>query len=131
LRVVQKYSGAETLNPADPKTKKPPPPLPAAPVADIAASFQMAVVDILVSKTRAAAEQFNVAEVLLAGGVAANSLLRSKMGSSLNRPVLIPPLWLCTDNAAMIGAAAHWRLQAGQASGWDLDVVANLRLDSK
>jgi N6-L-threonylcarbamoyladenine synthase len=129
LRVVQRYTGAENLNPAENKAKAQRP-LRTAPVADIAASFQMAVVDILVSKTKAAAEQYEVAEVLLAGGVAANNLLRTRMQSSLNRPVLIPPLWLCTDNAAMIGAAAHWRLQSGQTSGWDLDVVANLRLDS-
>jgi N6-L-threonylcarbamoyladenine synthase len=130
LRATQKYSSVEKLNPAERKGQGEQRPLRALPVADMAASFQMAVVDILVSKTKAAAEKYEVAEVMLAGGVAANALLRSKMMSSLNRPVLIPPLWLCTDNAAMIGAAAHWRLQSGQTSGWDLDVVANLRLDS-
>ncbi len=50
------------------------------------------------------------------------------MMSSLTQPVLVPPIWLCTDNAAMIGAAAYWRLQAGQTSGWELDVAANLPL---
>ncbi|MCG3211701.1 MAG: tRNA N6-adenosine threonylcarbamoyltransferase [Anaerolineae bacterium] len=124
LRVAQKYSNVDKLHtPADPRRSGS-----KMPVADIAASFQTAVVDVLVSKTKAAAEEHNVKEVLLAGGVSANSLLRNKMMSSLSQPVLAPPIWLCTDNAAMIGAAAYWRLQAGQTSGWELDVVANLPL---
>ncbi|NJN88428.1 MAG: acetyl-CoA carboxylase biotin carboxyl carrier protein [Leptolyngbyaceae cyanobacterium SL_7_1] len=86
------------------------------------------VVDILVTKTKAAAEQYEVSEVLLAGGVSANALLRQKMTSEVGRPVRVPPLSLCTDNAAMIGAAAYWRLQAGRVTDWDLDVKANLRL---
>ncbi len=98
------------------------------PVADIAASFQMAVVDVLVSKTIAAAEKYEAAEILLAGGVAANTMLRQTLIERAKLPVRIPPLSLCTDNAAMIGAAAYWRWQRGQVAAWDLDVVANLRL---
>jgi N6-L-threonylcarbamoyladenine synthase len=130
LRVVQKYTNVDKMQqPRRGKsTEQTQLPLRTMPLADIAASFQMAVVDILVNKTKAAAEQYNVSEVLVAGGVSANALLRSKMIASIDKPVLTPPPLLCTDNAAMIGAAAYWRLQAGQTSDWDLDVVPNLRL---
>ncbi|MEW5959903.1 MAG: tRNA (adenosine(37)-N6)-threonylcarbamoyltransferase complex transferase subunit TsaD [Chloroflexota bacterium] len=132
LRVVQKYTRIDKLHaprPTAPPEQLPLPP--AMPVADIAASFQLAVVDVLVDKTIMAAKEYNVAEILLAGGVSANTLLRNKMMAAAERPVRIPPLWLCTDNAAMIGAAAYWRRQAGHVSDWDLDVSANLRLDSR
>jgi N6-L-threonylcarbamoyladenine synthase len=126
LRVVQKYAPGENLPRAGAAHTQLP--LRTTPVADIAASFQMAVVDILVSKTKAAAEQYEAAEILLAGGVSANGLLRNKMISEAGRPVRVPPLWLCTDNAAMIGAVGYWRLQKGHVADWELDVVANLRL---
>jgi N6-L-threonylcarbamoyladenine synthase len=126
LRVAQKYADPF------PKASSNPPssqlPLRNLPVADIAASFQMAVVDVLVSKTIAAAEKHEAAEILLAGGVAANIALRQALIERAKLPVRIPPLTLCTDNAAMIGAAAYWRFQRGQAAAWDLDVAANLRL---
>jgi N6-L-threonylcarbamoyladenine synthase len=129
LRVVQKYANIDKMHTPTKNSGQKQLPLRTMPVADIAASFQLAVVDVLVEKTKAAAEQYDAAEILLAGGVSANALLRNKMMASTERPVRIPPLALCTDNAAMIGAAGYWRWQAGEVSDWDLDVVANLRLD--
>lgn len=126
LRVVQKYNNTKILNhPAMAARAKPQPSIP---VADIAASFQMAVVDVLVSKTKAAADKYEVTEILLSGGVSANSLLRNKLMAVAGRPVRAPMLSLCTDNAAMIGAAAFWHFQSGHRSEWDLDVLPNLQL---
>ncbi|MBX6771892.1 MAG: tRNA (adenosine(37)-N6)-threonylcarbamoyltransferase complex transferase subunit TsaD [Chloroflexi bacterium] len=96
--------------------------------ADVAASFQESVVDVLVTKTKRAAEEFGVRQVLLAGGVAANALLRSEMDRRIGRPVIYPPLSLCTDNAAMIAAAGYYRFMRGDRSGLDLDATANLPL---
>lgn len=98
------------------------------PVADMAASFQAAVVDSLVSKTRRAAEYYDVTAVHMAGGVSANSLLRRKMQERIAIPVRFPPPLLCTDNAAMIAAAAHRHFIEGQSHGLDLDVIPNLQL---
>ncbi|NOZ05598.1 MAG: tRNA (adenosine(37)-N6)-threonylcarbamoyltransferase complex transferase subunit TsaD [Chloroflexi bacterium] len=98
------------------------------PVADLAASFQEAVVDVLVQKTKLAAEEHQVQQVILGGGVAANRMLRTEMTQSLDCPVLVPPPVLCTDNGAPIAAVGYYRLQAGERSSWDLDVVANLAL---
>lgn len=125
LRVVQRYVPAATMNPApeDESTSSS-----YLPTANIAASFQMAVVDILVSKTIEAAAEHNAAEILLAGGVAANVALRETLAEVAEIPVRIPPLALCTDNAAMIGAAAFWQLEQGHTSTWDLDVIPNLKL---
>jgi N6-L-threonylcarbamoyladenine synthase len=100
----------------------------ALPVADIAASFQAAVVDALVTKTAEAARRYGVAQVLLAGGVAANQALRRRMAEQVAVPVRCPPIAFCTDNAAMTAAAGYYRFLAGQRSGLDLDVVPNLRL---
>jgi N6-L-threonylcarbamoyladenine synthase len=96
--------------------------------ADVAASFQAAVVDVLVTKTKRAADSYGVRQVLLAGGVAANAHLRVEMDQKLGRPVVYPPLSLCTDNAAMIAAAGYYRLERGFRSGLDLDVRPNLTL---
>ncbi|MCB0154729.1 MAG: tRNA (adenosine(37)-N6)-threonylcarbamoyltransferase complex transferase subunit TsaD [Anaerolineae bacterium] len=125
LRVVQKYSNVDRLH----KPDKAEPQLSLMPIADIAAAFQTAVVEVLVQKTLAAAAAFDVAEILLAGGVSANTQLRHSLMAAADRPVRVPPLYLCTDNAAMIGAAAYWHFQAGHLADWNCDVIPNLRLD--
>ncbi|MFC1988768.1 tRNA (adenosine(37)-N6)-threonylcarbamoyltransferase complex transferase subunit TsaD [Chloroflexota bacterium] len=96
--------------------------------ADAAASFQEAVADVLVAKTITAAREHRVKQILLAGGVAANGLLRRRLTEVSPLPVLIPPLELCTDNAAMIAACGYFRFRAGRVDGLDLDVVPGLRL---
>jgi N6-L-threonylcarbamoyladenine synthase len=97
-------------------------------VADAAASFQQAVVDVLVAKTVAAARERRVKQILLAGGVASNELLRNWLVTHSPLPVLVPQPILCTDNAAMIAACGYYRLQAGKVNGLDLDVVPSLRI---
>lgn len=93
------------------------------PVADIAASFQEAVVDVLVTKTLTAAEEFKVEELLIAGGVSANQSLRQSILSKSDLPVHIPPLYLCTDNAAMIAGAGCYRYCAGWRDDLDMDAA--------
>jgi N6-L-threonylcarbamoyladenine synthase len=95
---------------------------------DAAASFQEAVVDVLVTKTVAAARDYQVKQILLAGGVASNRRLRQCLEENSPIPVLIPEPVLCTDNAAMIAACGYFRLKAGKTDGLDLDVVPSLRL---
>jgi len=97
-------------------------------VADVAASFQLAVVDVLVAKTIEAAKQLEVEQILLSGGVAANKMLTQHLLANSPVPVLIPPPHLCTDNAAMVAACGYYHLQAGRISGYDLDVVPGLSL---
>lgn len=97
-------------------------------VNDVAASFQAAIVDTLVEKTANAAKQFGATEVFMAGGVSANQRLRQMMRKETELPVRYPPLNLCTDNGAMIAAAAYHRhgdaIQSGTiASELDMDVV--------
>ena len=96
--------------------------------ADAAASFQEAVVEMLVTKTVAAAREHGVRQVILAGGVAANSALRQRIAAASPVPLLIPPPDLCTDNAAMVAAAGYFHLAVGKRDGLDLDVVPGLRL---
>jgi N6-L-threonylcarbamoyladenine synthase len=98
------------------------------PVADLAASFQAAVVDVLVAKTAQAARAYGVGRICVCGGVAANRALRSAMIERMPVPVSVPPFFLCTDNAAMIGAAAHYALQSGTVTKLDFDVEADLAL---
>lgn len=101
------------------------------PVADIAASFQQAVVDVLVEKTLRALDLYNCRHLVLAGGVIRNSTLRSAFESTCAAReihVRIPAPLLCTDNAGMIARAGHFRFAAGQFSGLNLDVAPNLRL---
>lgn len=98
------------------------------PTANLAASFQAAVVEVLVHKTVAAAQAHNVTAIHLAGGVSANSALRQKMSQAIAIPVRYPPFVLFTDNAAMIAAAAHWQFISGYRDSWQLDVVPSLQL---
>lgn len=95
------------------------------PVAAVAASFQAAVVDVLVGKTLAAAEEFEARAILVAGGVSANTALRETMEQQASMPVFIPPIELCTDNAAMIAGAAFWRFIQGHQDTLDIDVIPN------
>jgi N6-L-threonylcarbamoyladenine synthase len=105
-------------------------PAPGLPVADLAASFQAAVVEVLVEKTVAAAETFEAQTILVAGGVSANQALREAFDARAPGVARVPPLSLCTDNAAMIAAAGHRRLAAGQRDALDIDVLPSWRLGS-
>jgi N6-L-threonylcarbamoyladenine synthase len=101
---------------------------PKLPPADVAASFQQAVVDVLVTKTIAAAQRVGAKQVVLSGGVAANRVLRQALDQRSPLPVLFPSPLLCTDNAAMIAGCGYFHLKAGHIASWDLDVAPNLRL---
>ena len=92
------------------------------PTADLAASFQAAVVDVLLGKTQKAAREFSAKEILVAGGVSANQELRAALATS-DLPVHLPPLALCTDNAAMIAAAGYFRHAIiGEPDGMNMDI---------
>ncbi len=97
-------------------------------VADLAAGFQEAVVDVLVTKTINAAIKHRVKLILLAGGVAANSRLRKVMIERSPIPVHIPPPKFCTDNAAMVAACGYYRFQAGNRDDWNLEVIPGLKI---
>lgn len=102
--------------------------------ADIAASFQEAVIDVLVSKAIAAAIEYKVDKLALAGGVAANSSLRNSMAAACrenNLNFFYPSPVLCTDNAAMIGTAAYYEYIKGRRAGLDLNAVPNLRIGER
>jgi N6-L-threonylcarbamoyladenine synthase len=95
---------------------------------DAAASFQKAVAEVLVTKTIDLAREQGVNQILLAGGVAANKYLRQNLVDNSPIPVLIPPMILCTDNAAMIAACGYYRFRSGKRDGLDLDAVPGLKL---
>jgi N6-L-threonylcarbamoyladenine synthase len=104
---------------------------PEADTADVAASFQRAVVDVLVTRAMAAATEIGATAVCLAGGVAANSLLRSRTEAACAEAgigAFLPSRALCTDNAAMVAAAGWWRLNHAGASDLSLGADPNLRL---
>lgn len=99
--------------------------------ADLAASFQRSVTDVLVVKTIAAAQKAKVSKVILAGGVAANNELRSRLEAEANKvgiKIYYPPLVLCTDNAAMIGSAAYYKYLRGEFAPLNLNALPNLKL---
>jgi|SRR5690625_976084 len=98
---------------------------------DVAASFQASVIDVLVEKTYRAALQYDVQQVIVAGGVAANQGLRFALEEKFAHEkfqLLIPPLYLCTDNAAMIAAAGTIAYEQGYRSAWDMNAHPSLPL---
>lgn len=95
------------------------------PVSDLAASFQAAVMDVLISKAIHAVQEFSAKAILVAGGVSANQHLRQSLQLRAPVPVHIPPLWLCTDNAAMIAGAAYRRFLQGQRDPLNIDALPN------
>ncbi len=97
-------------------------------VAEVAASFQAAVVDVLVTKTVNLARARRVNQILIAGGVAANQALREELARRTPVPLRYPLPRLCTDNAAMIAGAGGFRYRGGHRSGLDLDVTPGLKL---
>ncbi len=100
-------------------------------IPDVAASFQQAVVDVLVKNTIAAAKHYKVNKIAIAGGVAANSQLRKEMktaGEKHSIDVMYPPMVLCTDNAAMIACAAYYSFISDKRDGLDLNAVPGLQL---
>ena len=103
-------------------------------VEDIAASFQASVVDVIVSRTMLAAKEYKVNSIAIAGGVAANNGIRNGMKKACEENGLklyYPSIGLCTDNAAMIGAAAYHEYLNGVCHGLDLNAIPNLKIGEK
>ena len=102
--------------------------------ADIAASFQRAVTDVLVDNAMHAVREYGLKKLAIAGGVASNSALRAAMRKACEAAGVefyYPSPILCTDNAAMIGAAAYYEFKNGTRHGWDLNAVPNLKLGER
>ena len=102
--------------------------------ADVAASFQKAVTDVLVDNAMHAVEEYHIDKFAIAGGVASNSALRASMKEACERrgvKFYYPSPVYCTDNAAMIGAAAYYEYINGTRHGWDLNAVPNLKLGER
>lgn len=105
-----------------------------APIPDLAASFQLAIAEPLAVKAAQAAEEFEVETVVLAGGVAANALLRERLEHEIAErlgprvTVRFPRLTWCTDNAAMVAGAAAWVIRRGDLAGWEADIAPRLPL---
>ena len=104
---------------------------PAVSTADVAASFQTAVVDVLVAKATKAARHIGAKTVALGGGVAANTLLRAKMSDACATAgwrLVLPSMAMCTDNAAMIASAGWYRLQSSGSTSLSAGALPNLKL---
>ena len=102
--------------------------------ADVAASFQQAVVDVLVDNAIRAAQDYHMKKLAIAGGVASNSALRKAMAEACQAEGIAfyhPSPIYCTDNAAMIGSAAYYEYLKGTRHGWDLNAVPNLKLGER
>ena len=102
--------------------------------ADLAASFQKSVVDVLVEHTMLAAKDYGMDKIAIAGGVASNGTLRGAMQAACEKngyKFYHPSPIFCTDNAAMIGVAAYYEYQKGTRHGWNLNAVPNLRLGER
>ncbi|HEX3016160.1 MAG TPA: tRNA (adenosine(37)-N6)-threonylcarbamoyltransferase complex transferase subunit TsaD [Desulfobacteria bacterium] len=98
---------------------------------DLAASFQQAVIDVLVGKAIKAAKLNGVDTVVLAGGVAANRALRLKLQAACaeaGKQLFVPPVELCTDNAAMIACAGYYKYLRGEVAAWDLNAIPGMSL---
>jgi N6-L-threonylcarbamoyladenine synthase len=107
---------------------EPPDYAPNMPASDIAADFQDAIVDVLVKKTARAAQEHRAAMVILAGGVASNTMLRRRLESTLTIPLRYPAPLLCTDNGAMIAGAGFYLYRRGITAELDLDISPQLPL---
>lgn len=102
--------------------------------ADVAASFQKAVTDVLVENAMRAAKEYHMDKFAIAGGVASNTALRAAMAKACEAEgieLYYPSPVYCTDNAAMIGAAAYYEYRNGTRHGWDLNAVPNLKLGER